>query len=179
MDHIVDESFTEKKEPLKEYKQTDNWKPEIQHYVVLAGFWIRLWAYILDMVVVGSLHRIFIYPLFRMFDIPLSETSMFSTIVIATAAVMYAYFILMTKFFGQTLGKMVFGMKVIHENSQKLTWSTVIFRELIGKFISKTVLFLGFIAILLSSKKQGWHDYFADTIVIQERKGFLIPYSRY
>src|SRR5690606_40751242 len=52
---------------------------------------------------------------------------------VATGIVFYLYFILLTKFFGQTLGKMVFGLKVIPIEGDKLTWGTIIFREGIGR----------------------------------------------
>lgn len=167
MDHEVEETSgkTEEKEKVT--------------YVSYAGFWTRFWAYVIDMIVVGSLHRILVYPILKWLDISIVETSMLSAVVISTAIVMYAYFIIMTKLVGQTLGKMVFGLMVIDENKEKLSWDTVIFRELIGKFISKTVFFLGFITVGFSNKKKGWHDYFADTIVIQERKGVQIPISKY
>lgn len=173
MEHDLEKTIV----PTAEEHGSANEKPPATTYVLYAGFWIRFWAYVIDMIVVGSLHRIVVYPLLRWLDISIVETSMLSTVAISTAVVMYAYFIMMTKFLGQTLGKMVFGLKVIDENKEKLSWDTVIFRELIGKFISKTAFFLGFITIGFSSKKKGWHDYFADTLVIQERKGIPIPFS--
>jgi uncharacterized RDD family membrane protein YckC len=76
----------------------------------------------------------------------------------------------MTKYFKQTIGKMVFGLKVVDiELSGQLSWSTVIFREVIGKFISKTIFFIGFLVVAFSPKNQGIHDMFADTSVIMER----------
>ncbi|HHY72718.1 MAG TPA: RDD family protein [Bacillus bacterium] len=151
--------------------------PSVQVYNIYAGFWIRFYAYLIDLVVVGSLNRIIIYPILRWLDVSISETSMLSTVAISTALVMFVYFVVMTKIWGQTLGKMILGLKVISEKDAELSWGTVLFRELIGKFISKTVLFLGFITISFTSKKKGWHDFFADTIVIQERKGFVLQTS--
>jgi uncharacterized RDD family membrane protein YckC len=133
-----------------------------------AGFWMRFWAYLLDLAVVGSINRLIIYPLFRFFDISVDSTNMFSPIEIATTVIFYLYFVLMTKYFQQTLGKMVFGLKVIDMRSQPLTWSTVFFREVIGKFISKFILFIGFLFVAFSEKKQGLHDQIADTTVVHE-----------
>lgn len=133
-----------------------------------AGFWIRFWAYLLDLAVIASLNGILVYPVFRLMELPLNETSMFAPISIATAIIFYAYFVLMTKFFGQTLGKMVFGLKVTALNQAKLSWSTVLFREWIGRFISGTILVLYFVVGFLP-KKQGIHDLFAETTVIHER----------
>ena len=132
------------------------------------GFWLRFWAYSLDVIVVSSLNRLVVWPLFRLFDWPLERDGLFAPASVAAAVVFYAYFVLMTKAFGQTLGKMVFGLKVVDEQGGPLTWLTVLFREVIGKFISKTLLFVGFLFVAFSEKKKGMHDQFADTIVIRE-----------
>jgi uncharacterized RDD family membrane protein YckC len=133
-----------------------------------AGFWMRFWAYLLDLIVVGSLNRLLVFPLFHLLGISTERTNMFAPATIATTVVFYAYFVLMTKFFQQTLGKMMFGLKVVDESGQPLTWLTVLFREVIGKFIAKTILFIGFLFVAFSEKKKGMHDQFADTIVVHE-----------
>jgi uncharacterized RDD family membrane protein YckC len=132
-----------------------------------AGFWMRFWAYLLDLIVIGSIDRIVVMPLFRWLDVPLMETNLFAPISIATAVTFYTYFVLMTKFYGQTLGKMVFGLKVIGLKEESLSWKTILFREWIGRFISSTI-FIGYVLSAFLSKKQGLHDIFADTTVIHE-----------
>ena len=143
-------------------------EPENQLYAGLyAGFWTRFWAYLLDLIVIGSINRMIINPLFRALDVPLMEDGVFSPMAIATAIVFYLYFVLMTKFLGQTLGKMVFGLKVVELDGKGLTWGTVIFREWVGRFISATILIL-YVVVAFTKKKQGLHDLFADTTVIYE-----------
>jgi uncharacterized RDD family membrane protein YckC len=132
-----------------------------------AGFWMRFWAYLLDLIVIGSVNRMIINPVFRASDVSLVEDGIFSPMAIATAVVFYLYFVLMTKFYGQTLGKMVFGLKVVELSGKSLSWGTVIFREWIGRFISATVIVL-YIVVAFTQKKQGLHDLFADTSVIYE-----------
>ncbi|WP_042342354.1 RDD family protein [Bacillus timonensis] len=134
-----------------------------------AGFWMRFWAYLLDLVVISSINRILINPIFRALDLPLSESSMFSAASISTAIVFYLYFVLMTKFFSQTLGKMVFGIKVVSLDEQSLTWGTVLFRELIGRYISK-LFFIGYLIVAFLPKKQGIHDLLSDTTVVHAPK---------
>lgn len=135
----------------------------------LAGFWIRFWAYLLDLIVIGSITRLVVNPVFKLLDISLSEGSMFAPISILTSIVFYGYFILMTKYFSQTIGKMVFGIKVIDLKGRKPSWGTIIFRELIGRFISTTIFIL-YVVVAFTNKKQGIHDLFADTTVVQEKK---------
>ncbi|MBD8068981.1 RDD family protein [Bacillus sp. PS06] len=138
-------------------------------YIQYAGFWMRLWAYLLDLIVVGSINRLIVYPIFKLIDLPLSGASMFAPISITTALTYFLYFVLMTKYFKQTLGKMVFGLKVITISREELTWGTVIFREFVGRFISK-VTYIGYLIIAFLPKKQGIHDLFAETTVIHEHK---------
>lgn len=135
----------------------------------LAGFWIRFWAYLLDLIVIGSITRLIVNPIFNLLDISLSDGSMFAPISIITSILFYGYFVLMTKFFSQTIGKMVFGIQVIDLKGKKPSWGTILFRELIGRFISTTVFIL-YVVVAFTNKKQGIHDLFADTTVVQEKK---------
>ncbi|MHC0037357.1 RDD family protein [Pseudoneobacillus sp. C159] len=132
-----------------------------------AGFWMRFWAYLLDLIVIGSIDRIMIKPVFRVFDIPIVGNELFAPITIATAITFYAYFVFMTKFFRQTLGKMVFGLKVVGLKEEKLSWKTILFREWIGRFISTTIM-ISYVIVAFLPKKQGLHDLFSDTSVVHE-----------
>lgn len=129
------------------------------------GFWMRFWAYLLDLIIIGSLNRIMINPVFQFFHIPAYDFSIFAPISLSKSALFYLYFVLMTKLLGQTLGKIVFGLKVIDLNQDKLSWGTVLFREWIGRFISGTII-VGYIITAFLPKKQGLHDVFADTTVV-------------
>ena len=136
--------------------------------VKYAGFWMRFWAYLLDLLVIGSINGIVVYPIFRALNLSLNDANMFAPVSIVTAIIFYAYFVLMTRFFGQTLGKMVFGLRVISLNDQSLSWGAIMFREWIGRFISGTIIIL-YVVVGFLPKKQGIHDLFADTTVIHER----------
>lgn len=135
---------------------------------VYAGFWMRFWAYLADLIIVSSVNRILIYPILRIADIPLHESGIFSVVNICTAITFYLYFVLMTKFLKQTLGKMIFGLKVVPINKEKLTWDTILFREWIGRFISSS-FFILYALVAFLPKKQGIHDIFADTAVVHDR----------
>jgi uncharacterized RDD family membrane protein YckC len=155
----------EKTELLSSHDQSSSVTGIQRGSIRYAGFWMRFWAYLLDLLVVGSIERILIKPLFRALEIPLAEFNMFAPISIASAVTFYLYFVLMTRYFNQTLGKMVFGLKVVNLNSGKLTWGTILFREWIGRFISATII-IGYLIVAFLPKKQGLHDIFTDTSVI-------------
>jgi uncharacterized RDD family membrane protein YckC len=144
--------------------------PVTDRVVQYAGFWMRFWAYLVDLIVIGSVNRILIYPLLQWLDLPMSDSGIFSLEAILTAIVFYAYFVLMTKWSGQTLGKMVLGIRVVGKEDDGLPWTTVLFRELVGRFISKTIFFIGYIIVGFTNTKIGLHDIFADTYVIHVKK---------
>ncbi|MCJ7839717.1 RDD family protein [Lederbergia sp. NSJ-179] len=139
-----------------------------------AGFWMRFWAYLLDLVIIFSLNGILIKPVFRGFGISLADTGILSAYGIASGIVFYAYFILMTRYFQQTIGKMVFGLRVVPLKGDRLSWATIIFREGIGRYISATITIL-YAIVAFTPKKQGLHDIFADTSVVHERRQMTEP----
>jgi uncharacterized RDD family membrane protein YckC len=158
-----DQDIDNKKDPefIKEDSQVHT------HGLRYAGFWMRFWAYLLDLIVVGSIDRILVKPIFRLLDIPILESNLFAPISVATAITFYAYFVLMTRYFQQTLGKMVFGLRVVGLVEERLSWKTILFREWIGRFISSTIV-IGYIITAFLPKKQGLHDLFSDTSVVHE-----------
>ncbi|RHW40753.1 RDD family protein [Neobacillus notoginsengisoli] len=133
-----------------------------------AGFWMRFWAYLLDLIVAGSIFRLIAKPVFRFFEIE-SSGGLFSPDTIVSAVIFYLYFVLMTKFFHQTLGKMVFGLAVIDIKDGNLSWIDVLIREWIGRFISSWIIIL-YIIPAFHPKKQALHDIFADTAVIHTER---------
>ncbi|WP_408007198.1 RDD family protein [Pseudalkalibacillus sp. A8] len=136
-----------------------------------AGFWMRFWAYLLDLIVIWSLNSLIVKPLLVLLNLPLDEGGMFSLRAILATIIFYGYFVLMTRFFGQTIGKMLFAIKVVTKDlNDKLPWSTLLFREVIGRFISKTILLIGYIVTAFTNEKQSLHDIFADTRVVHTRK---------
>lgn len=133
-----------------------------------AGFWIRFWAFLIDGLIISAVGGILVNPIFYLMDWSLSETVWYAPISIISAILYYSYFVLMTRFFGQTLGKMIFGLRVISLKHENLTWSDVLFRDWIGRIIN-TVFMPLYILVGILPNNQGLHDYFADTTVVHEK----------
>ena len=131
---------------------------------IFAGFWIRFCAYVVDLIVLGSFVRIIRGPLLLIAGTDRISFSYFDLTL--AAFLMPVYFVLFTKLMdGQTPGKMIFGLKVVCFNEQKLSWQTVIIRELFGRYINKAIIFLYLISAF-TPKKQHAIDYLVDTSVI-------------
>lgn len=133
-----------------------------------AGFWVRFWAYLIDLLVISSISSIVIYPLFRIFGWDVQGTTWYAPIGFLTGIIFYAYFVAMTKYFYQTVGKMIFGLRVISLKGDSLTFISILFREWIGRFFSATIWPLYWM-VGFTPKKQGLHDFIADTMVIHEQ----------
>ena len=84
-------------------------------------------------------------------------------VVLLLGFVYYIYFFSRS---GVTLGKKLFGLKVVSINSEKLDVGKGIIRT-IGYYISAIPLFLGFFWMLFDEKKQTWHDKMSGTKVIK------------
>ena len=140
-----------------------------EYHPKLAGFWTRFWAYTIDIIVLYAISGIFIKPIFRAFDIPIENPSFlfFTTYKATILIVLLLYFALMTKYLQQTVGKIIMGIKVVSRDDSQLSWNTIIFREVIGRFISK-LLVIPYLLVAFTPKKEALHDIFADTFVIHE-----------
>lgn len=139
-----------------------------QYQAKTAGFWMRLWAFIIDSLIVTSVGGLLIFLVFTTTGLSLTRATIFAPALIAGAIVYYGYFVIMTFFFGQTLGKMVLGLRVVTLSGKDLTFTDVLFREWIGRFMSNCFLHLPYLFIVILPENQALHDYFADTKVIHE-----------
>ncbi|MFB4163032.1 RDD family protein [Alteribacillus sp. JSM 102045] len=137
-----------------------------------AGFWMRFWAYLLDLLIVFSLNGLILSPLMFLDNQPVNILGFFTLQGILSAITSYLYFLFMTKWLGQTLGKMIFGLKVVHKDAAPLTWPDLLFREVVGRFIYRSLVITNIIYIVVgfTNEKQGIHDMFGDTRVIHVDK---------
>ncbi|GAB3061090.1 RDD family protein [Virgibacillus ainsalahensis] len=133
-----------------------------------AGFWMRFWAYLVDLIIVFSVNGILLSPLKFINDGVAIDVGYWTLTGIFGSIIFYLYFLLMTRFFRQTLGKMIFGLKVIRNDDQPLQWSDLLFREVVGRFLHRVLAILAvlYLVVAFTSQKQGIHDMIANTRVI-------------
>ncbi|MEC2071750.1 RDD family protein [Alkalihalophilus marmarensis] len=141
-----------------------------RHY---AGFWMRFWAFSLDALMLLSLRWLLIGPILNLTDLRYALGGMYGFFDLVVSAVFFfAYFALMTKFYGATIGKMVFGLRVVSKEGDLLSWREVIFREGVGRVLHQSfaLLYILYITVAFTSTKQGLHDMIADSYVIYEKR---------
>ncbi len=69
-------------------------------------------------------------------------------------------------FWGATPGKMIARIKIVDAKTEQKISDMQIILRLGGYMMSATFFLLGFLWIGIDKRKQGWHDKFADTVVI-------------
>ncbi|MEJ8777464.1 RDD family protein [Pseudogracilibacillus sp. ICA-222130] len=133
-----------------------------------AGFWLRFWAYLVDMIVIISLQGILVGSLLPLNIQEISLFSLWSVSIIVSTIIYYAYFVCMTKFFQATLGKMVFGLKVVRKDGASIEWIDLLFREVVGRFIYNIAFGfkLLYLVVAFTKEKTGIHDMIGHTRVI-------------
>ena len=144
------------------------------------GFWRRLLAYIVDkfilylislvLFLIGllamGLRGVSLGSIVMIGDLP-RGMGLFMTFYLMTALLMdMVYFIWFHGTVGRTLGKRLFGLCLIRISGEKMTLG-IAFLRWAGSLISGLFFFLGFIWIAFDSRKQGWHDKIALTLVVR------------
>lgn len=159
-------------------------EPETTMEMIPVGFWARLGAYILDLLLSGMLFSLLTLPwhakimamqsdlmaasqsgdLQRMLD----SVSAFLILMTAQSALSVVYYVGLNGKFGATPGKMVIGARIVQLDGGPLGFRRAFLRygfEIVG-FLT---LGLGYLMIAFREDKRGLHDLVAKTQVIYRR----------
>ena len=100
-----------------------------------------------------------------------SVDSLLSPLSLIALLLFLAYLIWLAVLFskGRTPGKLLLNIRVIRADGRIAGFGVMFVRSVVGKFISATVFYLGFIWILIDDDRQGWHDKLVDTFVVENR----------
>jgi uncharacterized RDD family membrane protein YckC len=141
------------------------------HY---GGFWIRVVAAIIDTIIV----RVVVAPIGLMFGgmsfltgmgggIPHAGVALLgggiTFLLVVAGGWLYEAF-LESSSYQATLGKMIFGMKVTDLHGNRISFARATGRHF-AKLLSTMILFIGFIMVGFTERKQGLHDILAGTLV--------------
>jgi|GEM_PF-389060 len=124
------------------------------------GFWIRAGAYSIDTalsLLAGAL-------IVRNFEINAEN------LILVSYIIFFVYMIIATTLYSTTLGKKVFGLRVVNKKGG----NTISFWKSLGRclsyFLSSVLFYAGFWTAGLDEKKQSWHDKIASTLVIRDKR---------
>jgi len=149
--------------------------------VRVAGFWRRLAAGIVDMIVLSSVFGILATLVALILRHPLPRLSqlgpdyivdmavnggIFAEAALAMLAILgFLYFFLFTTLRGQTFGKHMMRVKVIDAYGERPSMMRALVRT-VAYLPSLVLLALGFLWIGFDREKRGLHDWIADTYVV-------------
>ena len=154
---------------------------------VYAGFFVRLTAFLVDMIIVNAALLVIRIPMWILSlnspDNVLVRDFIFqySMVDIVCYLLTVLYFTLLTYYTGATLGKKLFQLRVVSVEDRKMTFFEVLYRESIGRFLSGVIMNLGYLLILAQKEHRGIHDLLADTSVIyyHEKKVYVHTQMNY
>lgn len=160
-------------EPEEEEKDNSAWDRALR-----GGFWLRSMAMAVDSLLLLLLLAIFVVLGFLTLtlgatggrEVPFLRQALIVLPVIFPLGLVLtlAYFTFFHGTWGQTIGKMIFGLQVVRTDGRPLTFSRALARAL-GYFLSGLPFFLGFLWVGLSSDKRAWHDALTATMVTREQ----------
>ncbi len=127
------------------------------------GFWIRLRASIIDGIIIWFISFVLSPFLLR----PIIDPQFSALSSIFWLPLTWLYYWLFTGIKGQTLGKMVVGIKVVNARGDRVGLGIAALREIVGKTLSAIALCIGFLWVAWDRQKQCWHDKIASTYVVK------------
>jgi uncharacterized RDD family membrane protein YckC len=130
-------------------------RPDVSRIITYAGFWKRLGAVIIDGLIVGAAVSILITV----------SWGVLSPVAIIAGWLYYA--LMESSSIQATLGKMALGIIVTDTDGKRLSFGRATGRYF-GKIVSAIILYVGFIMIAFTEKKQGLHDMMANTLVVNK-----------
>jgi uncharacterized RDD family membrane protein YckC len=147
-----------------------------------AGFWVRLFAGLLDLIFISPIVFLLIYyfgiseyqsfrisgDLYNYKDLSISTQSKFADYISYVVSIIYLTYFISRKS-QATLGKRVMGIYVGNPDGSKLIWQRSLARALASMVTSMT-LGLGFLIVAFTKEKTALHDIICNTRVFHGKK---------
>lgn len=140
-----------------------------------AGFWIRVWAAVIDSVLTLALTTPLLYWFYGssssgdMLDgMSLRPGEFAISWVLPAIAVVWFW-----RARSATPGKMAIGAKIVDATTGEAPSTAQLVGRYFGYFVSTIPFGLGLIWVGIDARKQGWHDKLAGTVVVRRKSGAL------
>ena len=168
LEAFLSQKFDQLYERLKREEQTSatRW----------GGFFRRCWAFVVDIVVLSLLSLLFFYLGSVGYRVGLAAhqhslswenlAGLFDILLVAWIFLVSGYFVLLHGIEGRTVGKWLFGLRVVGARQEPISYVQALIRW-IGLLLFAPLV-VGFLRILWNREKRGWHDLLARTWVIRE-----------
>ncbi|VGO17924.1 hypothetical protein PDESU_06526 [Pontiella desulfatans] len=122
-----------------------------------AGFWIRFVAFWIDCLAVWAVVMNLIWVA--------RQGGVFLPVELSFFVFALIYWVALTGWRGQTLGKSACGLRVVSREGETAGFWRIVLREWVGKLVSIVPFLLGFFWIGFTRRKRAWHDCLSGTRV--------------
>lgn len=126
-----------------------------------ASFWERLAALIIDELIL--LIPVIAVQLLIVRFLPSARAFNF----VVSTLILLTYNIYFLNRMSATPGKRAMKLKVVTDTYGRISLGQIVFRESIGKWLSRLFIELGFLWVLIDKKRQSWHDKIVHSYVIK------------
>jgi len=138
-----------------------------------AGFWIRVAALVIDVALFRLVQSSLKFVATRLWGVAMDDSSIFElTILVFTVAFAGLYVTLLHATTGQTIGKLLVGVRVVLVDGERVPIGAALLRFL-AYFVSAATLGCGYLMAGLRRDKRALHDLIAGTRV--ERSASRAP----
>ncbi|HHB1562407.1 TPA: RDD family protein [Vibrio parahaemolyticus] len=135
-----------------------------------AGFWVRFGAALIDTILFLMLTMPLLYWIYGNYYFESERFILGGWDLLLNWVLPFIATVLFWVYRSATPGKIALKLKVVDaKTGEALSTSKSIIRY-VAYYVSTIPLCLGFIWIAFNSKKQGWHDMIANTVVIRPKK---------
>lgn len=143
--------------------------------LIYAGFWIRVWATVMDSLLLASITLPLILSIYGEAYF-LRETLMPAPAEFLITYVLPAVAIILFWLYKQaTLGKMAIAATIVDAQTGGKPSAGQLVGRYFAYFVSILPLGLGIIWVAFDARKQGWHDKLACTVVVRRRPRGVQP----
>jgi uncharacterized RDD family membrane protein YckC len=163
---------TKKKIPVKRALKTERVVVNFDAERLRAPFLLRCGAFLIDYILVVSIPVIGLLTARSFGDdgAKLLNSEINSTGWLIALLLGLTNFVIFPMFSGQTLGKMLTGLRVVNMKGEFPTFSKLLIRHSIGYLLTLLTGGLGFLLSVLNIRGRALHDFLAGTIVIYGRR---------
>ncbi|HLD97686.1 MAG TPA: RDD family protein [Candidatus Nanoarchaeia archaeon] len=138
-----------------------------------AGFWMRLAAAFIDGMIINGMLMLAValiaLPVGLVTDFVVALITGYIALFPLAIIIPWLYEAIMTSSPKQaTYGKMALGIKITDTAGNRISFLRATGRHF-GKYISHMAVYIGYIMIAFTAKKQGLHDMMAGTLVVKSK----------
>ena len=152
--------------PLDEETPTAATAPPTASTGQPAGFWIRLWAWIIDFIVLSIVEFSLIAAWPGLSQYFAAGPGEYWQMDLLGLAITVSYYTVAVSVWSTTFGKRLLGLYVLRQDGSKVGWGRALARYFAG-ILSALILGIGYLMIGFRNDKRGLHDLICDTAVVR------------